>query len=102
MEGQGVALTECDSEVVVPRFVVKEVLLNHVALIAGRDDEIGNAEVGQVLHDVPEDGPAADFDHGLGAELGFFPNSGTKTARKEYRLHRVRAPSPSLRSTCLD
>ena len=56
--------------------VVTEELLDQVALVAAADHEIGQA-MGQVdLHDVPEDGPPADFDHGLGADRALFADAG--------------------------
>jgi hypothetical protein len=46
--------------------VVGEVLLDDVALVAAADDEVVDAVLGVELEDVPEDGAAADLDHGLG------------------------------------
>ena len=52
--------------------VVGKVLFDEVALVAATDDEVGDAVVRIHLHDVPQDGLATDFDHGLGAGRGFF------------------------------
>ena len=51
--------------------VVGEELLDDVALVAQADDEVVDAVLGVELEDVPEDGAAADFDHGLGTERWF-------------------------------
>ena len=90
VEVQGVAGSELNSEVVVAGFVVEEVLLNHVALVAGGNDEVGDAVVGKVFHDVPEHGAPADFDHGFGAEFGFFAHAGAKTAGEDDGFHRLK------------
>ena len=52
--------------------VVGEVLLDDVALVATANDKIIYAMGGIQLHDVPQDWSAADFDHWLGLEIGFF------------------------------
>jgi hypothetical protein len=39
------------------------------------------------LHDVPEDGAAAKFDHRLGLGDCLFGESGAGTAGQDYRLH---------------
>jgi len=36
--------------------------------------------VGIDLHDVPQDGTAADLHHGFGTELGLLAETGSKTA----------------------
>ena len=59
-------LAEADGEVVVHRLVVQEIFLDHVAAIAEAEHEIAEPVVGVELHDVPQDRPAADLDHGLG------------------------------------
>ena len=44
--------------------------------------------VGRVdLHDVPEDGPAADLDHRLGLKVSFFRQARAQTARENDSLH---------------
>ena len=67
--------------------VVGEVLLDHIALVATADDEVVDA-VGRIeLHDVPEDRFAADLDHGLGLEVGFFRDTGAETTREDDGFH---------------
>ena len=50
--------------------VVGEVLLDYVTLVATADDEIVDPVGGVGLHNVPEDGLAADLDHRLGLQVG--------------------------------
>lgn len=69
------ALSEIICNVGSVQEVVCEVLLDNVLLVSGTDDEIIVAVVAIELHDVPEDGLAAQFNHGLGLELAFFTNS---------------------------
>ena len=49
--------------------VVGEVLLDHVALVAEADHEVGEAVLAVDLHDVPEDRVLADLGHRLGLDL---------------------------------
>jgi hypothetical protein len=41
----------------------------------------------KILHDVPENRLSTHLDHGLRAIFGFFPQSGTKTARQQHHFH---------------
>ena len=50
--------------------VVGEVLLDYVTLVATANNEVVDAVGGVGLHNVPEDGLAADLDHRLGLEVG--------------------------------
>jgi hypothetical protein len=50
--------------------VVREELLDHVALVAERENELVDAALGVDLHDVPEDRAPSDLDHRLRARLG--------------------------------
>jgi hypothetical protein len=60
---------EGDGEVVVVEVVVEEVVPDHVALVAQAEDEAIEAVAGEVGHDVPEDGAAADLHEGLGLHV---------------------------------
>ena len=60
-----------EHEVVRERLVVaEEVLLDRVRLVAEAEHELADSEGGVVLHDVPENRPVADRDHGLRDALG--------------------------------
>ena len=48
--------------------------------------------VGIELHDVPEEGPAADLDHRLGPDVGFLRESAAETAGQYHRLHESPLP----------
>ena len=47
---------------------------------------------GVELEDVPEDGTAADFDHGLGADGGFFAETRAETAGENDGFHSLFLP----------
>ncbi|MNR53447.1 hypothetical protein D3C85_1734650 [compost metagenome] len=67
--------------------VVREVLLDHVALVTAADHEVVHAVGGIGLHDVPQDGPASDFDHRFGASLGFLRDPGAQPAGQDDCFH---------------
>jgi len=73
---------EVDGEGAAKGCVVGHILLDVFAFVAESDGELGKTEVGVVLHDVQEDGNAADFDHRFGANLCFFRQSGTHATRE--------------------
>ena len=64
------ALADVNTNVAVHRAVVKEVVPDHVALVAETENEIHDPEVGVELHDVPEDRLSTDLDHRLRSDLG--------------------------------
>ena len=67
--------------------VVGEELLDDVALVSAADDEVVDAVLGVDLEDVPEDGPATDLDHRLGAEGCLFGDAGAETAGEDDCFH---------------
>ncbi len=73
--------------------IVGEVFLDHVPAITGADDEIIDAGGGVELHHVPQDGPVADFDHGLRPQLGFFADSRSPAACENDCLHQASFPA---------
>jgi hypothetical protein len=58
-------LCQVDGHVRHVQEVVGEVLLDDVTLVTAADDEVVDAMGEYELQDVPEDRPAADFDHRL-------------------------------------
>ena len=80
-------LPEADGEVVVHRLVIQEIFLDHVAAVAQAEHKIAEAVVGVELHDVPEDGAAADLDHRLGPEFGFLAQARAQSAAKNHYFH---------------
>jgi len=75
--------------------VVGEVFLDDVALVSEADDEVVDALSGVELEDVPEDGAAADFHHGLGADGGFFTEACADSACEDDRFHSNFLPKKS-------
>ena len=51
-----------------------KILLDAVPLIAAANDKVRHAVGTENLHDMPQNGLAANFDHGLGAQMGFLRN----------------------------
>jgi hypothetical protein len=70
--------------------VVREIFFDHIAFVAKADHELVNTEMRVHLHDVPQDRPAADLDHGLRFDGGFLGNSGAESACENDRLHKSR------------
>src|SRR6185437_10776378 len=68
--------------------VVREILLDDIALVSQAHDEVVDAVVGIDLHDVPEDGPAADFDHRLGPDGCLFTKPSAQTTGEDNELHK--------------
>jgi len=50
--------------------VVEEVVLDGIGAMPQAENKVLVAEVGVVLHDMPQDGPVADMHHGLGQIFG--------------------------------
>src|SRR5687767_12828033 len=69
--------------------VVGEVLLDQIALVAAADHELPHAVRGEYFHDVPQDGPAADFDQRFRAKMTFFADAGAQPTRQNHCLHGV-------------
>ena len=81
-----VAGSQLYGENIVEEFVIQEIVLDHISLVAKAQDKIFVAIVGKSLHDVPENGFATYLQHGFGTELGFFPQPGTEATAKNYDL----------------
>lgn len=69
--------------------IVGEILLDHVAPVAAADHEFVYAVRGIDFHDVPENRPAADFNHGLRLKVGFLGNPSSETAGEDDCLHKA-------------
>ena len=63
---------EVDRQVAGEVVPVEEIALDEVAHVTQCDVEVIEVMLGIVLHDVPQDRPATDLDHRLGASRGFF------------------------------
>src|SRR5215469_9322691 len=78
------------------RAVVGHVALDALALVTERDHELLKA-VGRVMHhDVPEDRPAADLDHGLRPHDGFLREPGADAACENAYFHAMLPSVPSI------
>ena len=60
------------------KVIVGEVILDHVSLVATANDKVIDAVGGVNFHDMPEDGPVTDLDHGLWLDHAFFTDSGAE------------------------
>ena len=65
-----------------------KVLLDHLAFVAAGNEEILEAMAGIDAHDMPEHGLAPDFQHGLGANRGFFGQARPETSCQDDHSHR--------------
>jgi len=81
------AAFEIEGEASVQHVEIAEVALDHLPLVAQGNAELVEAVVAEVLHDVPENGPLADGQHGLGADLGLLGEAGAETAGENDDLH---------------
>src|SRR5260221_1229270 len=68
---------QVESDVGLVQEVVREILLDHIALVAEADDEIVDAVAGVDFHDMPQDRLAADLDHRFGTRIGLFGKTGS-------------------------
>ena len=67
--------------------IVRKILFDEVALVAAANNEVIDAVMRVHLHDVPENGLATNFDHGLGTRGGFFAETGTQPASQNNSFH---------------
>jgi hypothetical protein len=81
---------EADGHAPAEVVVVEEVLLDDLALVAQRDQELAEAVVRVVLHDVPEKGPSPDLHHRLGPNLGLLGQASAEAAGEYDDLHASR------------
>src|SRR4029079_18800698 len=66
--------------------VIKEIILDSVGAMSQAQNEVLVAEVGVVLHHVPQNGPVSDIHHGLGRIFSVaYPQ--TLPSAKKNHLH---------------
>src|SRR5262249_27108382 len=90
-----------DRQTAVQNLEIEEVTLNHLALIAQRDDEFTETLFGIYLHDVPEKWTTTDFHHRLRHDGRLLGQARTETACQDDDFHEsltsaVRMQTPSL------
>src|SRR5438874_12215984 len=69
--------------------IVQKVTLNLFAFVTQRNKELIKAIMAIVLHDVPEDWPAANLDHRLRLNFSFFSQARTNPASQNHNVHTV-------------
>src|SRR5262245_38878108 len=62
------------------RFVVQEVVFDHVCLVTETKDKVAMAVMTVISHDVPQNRLRSDGDHRLGYVLGVFADARPKAA----------------------
>src|SRR5579859_3058259 len=86
-----VASRQIDRHALLEVIVVQEVALDDLALIPQREDELLEAVVGVMLHEVPKEGMLADLYHRLGLHGGLFGQTSTQSTGQD---HGFQAQSP--------
>ena len=74
--------------------IIGKIFLDYIAAVSKTYDEVRDAVGGIDLHDMPQDGTAADQDHGLRNLTGFFRDPCPKTACENDALHPDKFPAP--------
>jgi hypothetical protein len=90
------AVGEVDRHASRETVVIDEIAFDDLALVAEGDQKLLEAERGVVLHDVPEDRPAADFDHRLWPNFGFLGKASAESAGENDGLHGSPHPGPLI------
>ena len=67
--------------------VISKILLYYIPLVATANHKLVDAVSAIKLENMPKDWLAADLDHRLGLEMGFFANARTETTRKNDGFH---------------
>src|SRR5262249_14365072 len=78
---------EIDGHVPGQRVLIQEVPLDDVAAVTERHEELARVVARVVLHDVPEDGAAADLHHGFRLDLGLLCQPGPEATSEDDDLH---------------
>ena len=73
--------------------VIGKKLLHHILLISQADDEFMESILGIVLHNVPQNRPLANLDHGLGLQMAFLADPGSESPCQYYNFHLERTSS---------
>src|SRR5687767_9764914 len=78
---------EANREVIVHRFVVEKVLLDHVAAITKAEDKVNVSVMGVYLQNVPKDWPSSDVHQRLRSKLCLFPQTRSQPPAKDNRRY---------------
>ena len=88
-----------DGQVIGEGFVIEKELLDDMCLVAQAQDEIRVTGAGVVLHDVPQNGSAADGQHGLGNVGRDAPDPGSLSAAEDNGFHGLFGSFPAVASS---
>jgi len=68
-----------------------KIFFYHFSFISQAENKFSKPIMGIDLHDMPQNGPVTDLNHGFGFKLGLFPEPGSKTSAEDYywdiRIH---------------
>ena len=81
-------------EIRVPSVVVGKVLFDDFALVAQWENEVVVAKAAVDVHDVPQNGSSANFDHGLGLDRGLFAQPCALATAHDYDFHEKFSAKP--------
>src|ERR1700719_1998205 len=81
------AIAEIDSDITMGCVIAEEIVFDHLTLVAQSEDETLDLVVRINVHEVPEDGMHAHFDHWLGPHRGFLGQARSKTASENDSSH---------------
>ena len=79
---------QVDRDVALVQEIIGEVFLDQETLVAEQDHEFVETEVRIALHDVPQDGLAADFNHRLRTHIGLLAETRSQATCKNHNFHK--------------
>src|SRR5215831_10903724 len=82
-------IAKSNREVIHAGFVIQKEIFNLISFITQAKYEVLQPIVSVVLHDMPQHGPASDFDHRFRAYLGFFAQPSALASAEDNNLHRL-------------
>ena len=88
------AIIDRNGKILVQTIKIKEISLDLLSLVTQGQDEFVEPILGIVLHDMPKNGPAANFHQRLGADLRLFCQARPHTAAEDDHWMFPFHPSP--------
>jgi hypothetical protein len=67
--------------------IIQEVVFDDVRLVSKAQDELFVAKMCVVLHDMPEDWPVSNIDHGFGNIFSLLSDPHAQATTKQYDFH---------------
>jgi hypothetical protein len=71
------------------QIIIRKPFLDHMLLVACANHKFIETVGGIGLHNMPQNGHAADFDHGLGFIYRFFGKPGAQTTGQQNDFHKI-------------